>query len=113
MNHRIIAATMALSVSLFTAPALMAAPVSGITVPVHAKLNNGKTVSFQLRNDSKETVTVKAGDQELTIQPGKSSGLKTADGTQVIAVTATATHTAGEVLAVASTTLSGNTLVIK
>ncbi len=113
MNHRVIAATMALSVSLITAPALSAAPVSGIHVPVHAKLDNGKLVSFQLRNDSKEAVTVKAGDQQLTIQPGKASGLKIADGTQIISVNATATHTAGEILAVASTNLSGATLVIK
>jgi hypothetical protein len=114
MTHRIMAATMALSVSLITAPALMAAPVSGFRAPTPAaKLDSGKIVSFQLRNDSKEAVTVKAGDQELTIQPGKTSGVKTADGTQIISVNATSTHTAGEVLAVASANLTGATLVIK
>jgi hypothetical protein len=111
MTHRILAVTTMAVVSLITAPALVAAPVSGIRI--HAKLDNAKTISFSLRNDSKEAVTVKAGDQQLTIQPGKASNIKTADGTQIISVTATATHTAGEVLAVASTTLSGNTLVIK
>ena len=113
MTHRILAASMALSVSLITAPALMAAPVSGLHVPIHAKLDKVKTISFQVRNDSTEAILVQAGDQQLTIQPGKASSLKTASGTQLISVNATATHTAGEVIAVAGANLSGATVVIR
>jgi hypothetical protein len=112
MKHRIVVTTMALSLSLLTAPTLLAAPMSGLHLPVHAKMGKDKAISFQLRNASQTAMTVKAGDQQVTIEAGKVVSLKLPEGTQIVAVNATAKHAAGEMLVTVDSNLSGNTLVV-
>ena len=112
MNHRFVAATMALSLSLLTAPTLLAAPMSGLPLAGYAKLDKDKEISFQLRNNSQSTLTVRAGEQQVTIQAGKVTSFKLPEGTQVTAVNSTPKHAAGEMLVTVDSNLSGNTLVI-
>ena len=92
---------MALSLSLFAGQALHAAPAGKV-----------KTVNVHLRNDSQSAITIQAGDQQITLQPGKQSGLKLPEGTQLVNVSATPTHEAGAVIATVTSTLSGSTLVL-
>jgi hypothetical protein len=113
MQRRLIAAAMALAVSTLAAQPLLAAPLRAFHAPVHAKIGTQKPVKFNMRNDSKEPVTVKAGDQEIPLEPGKMTEVKLQEGLQITTLTATATHAAGTVLATVDRTLSGNTLVVR
>ncbi len=118
MNRRIITAAMALSMSLFASQAFAQAfsgtPATGpnatntTTVPAM----KGKQISFHLRNDSASAVTIQAGDQQITVAPGKSVNMKLATGTQVTTTSGTAHVAAGGILATVDSNLSGNTLVI-
>ncbi len=93
---------MALSLSFMTASSAYASPAA-----------KPKTVSFEVRNDSADSVTIQAGDQQYILAPGKESKVKMAQGTQLKAVNATGTHQAGDVLVTVDSSLGGNTLVIK
>ena len=120
MNHRLIAAAMATCISAFGTPSLLVAqqtlvaPAAGTTA---ARTSTGKpvkvkTVSFTLRNDAATPLTVAAGDQQFTVQPGKSLMLKLQDGITLTTVNATAHAAAGSVVTTVSSTLQGNTLAI-
>ena len=127
MNHRLIAAAMATCISVLGAPSLLAAqnlvaqqnlvtPAAAGTTTA-ARTSTGKpvkvkTISFTLRNDAAGPLTVAAGDQQFTVQPGKSIVLKLGDGTTITTVNATAHAAAGGVLTTVSGTLQGNTLAI-
>ena len=102
---------MALALSAFAAQPLLASPVA-LNLGIHAKLNNVKMVKFQLRNDSKQDLTIKAGDQQVIVKAGQTTGFKVAMGADISTVNATPNHAAGSSLATADNTLSGNTLVI-
>ena len=118
MNRRILTATMALSMSVFASQALAqafaSAPATGpnATNSTTAQAPKGKQISFHMRNDSTSPVTVQAGDQQITIAPGKSVALKVAQGTQVTTPSGTLHVAAGGILATVDSNLSGNTLVI-
>ena len=118
MNRRIVTAAMALSMSVFAsqafaqafAPAATTGPNATNTTTMPA--TKGKQISFHLRNDSASVVTIQAGDQQVTVAPGKSINLKLATGTQVTTTSGTAHVAAGGILATVDSNLSGNTLVI-
>ncbi len=118
MNRRIVTAAMALSMSVFAsqafAQAFASAPATGpntsTTTAVPAV--KGKQISFHLRNDSAAAVTIQAGDQQMTVAPGKSINLKLAAGTVVTTTSGTTHVAAGGTLATVDSNLSGNTLVI-
>ena len=109
MNRRIVTAAMALSMSFFASQALAQAFASA---PAPGPNTKGKQISFHLRNDSSAAVTIQAGDQQITVAPGKSINLKLATGTQVTTTSGTAHVAAGGILANVDSNLSGNTLVI-
>lgn len=112
MNYRMIAVSMALSLSLATAPTLMAAPGS-LHLPMHAKVgNDGTMISFQVRNNSQAPLMIQAGDKQVNIEAGKVASFKLAPGTQLTSVSATANHPAGGVLVTVDSNLKNNTVVI-
>ncbi len=113
MKHRMIVATMALSLSLIGAPALMAAPLSGADTPVTAKQGTGKVISVNLQNASSSTLTVQAGAQQITLQPNTTSKVKVNVGTQLVNVNATPTYSAGTLLTTIGSDLDGSVLTIK
>ncbi len=103
---------MALVASLFASEAVYAQPAS-FHAPVNAMFSHVKTVSFSMRNDSKESIKVKAGDMEMTLDPGKSHDLKLPVGEKVVAVETSTNYPAGTVLAVANTQLNDTTIVLR
>ncbi len=112
MNRRIITAAMAMSLSVFAAQGVFAAPPAPHSPSSSDKPVKVKTVSFTVRNDSAMTQTVKAGDQQFTIEPGKSATVKFPAGTQLTTVNGTTRIAAGSVLTTVTNELGGNTLVI-
>ena len=112
MDRKIVALAMAMSLSPLAAQTLWAAPVAASSKKSADKPVKVKTVSFSLRNDSAASVTVQAGDQQFTVEPGKTAAMKLAVGVQVIAVNGTTHIAAGSVVTQVNSTLQGNTLAI-
>jgi cell shape-determining protein MreC len=104
---------MVMAASMFASEAVYAQP-AGIHVPVNAMFfNHSKSVSFTMRNDSKEPIQVKVGEKEMTLAPGKPQDVKLEVGDKVVAVNSTANYPAGTVLAVVSSQLSDSTVVLR
>ena len=72
-----------------------------------------KMVSFNVRNDSKEPIKVKAGDSEVTLEPGKVVPMKLEVGVKIVAEETTPTFAAGTVISVVSTDLADTTIALK
>jgi hypothetical protein len=106
-------------VGTMVAAAMLAGPVAfasnPASTPTLTKIaySKSKMVSFSLRNDSKDSISVKAGDKDLTIQPGKTVSVKLEEGTQLVATSTTPNYAAGTVISVVSSQLSDNTLVLR
>ena len=109
MKHRIFAAAIVAS-SLFTVPAMQAATLN-LNIPVHA-MGKVKPIQFDVQNNTPNVITLKAGDQQFTVEPGKSSTFKVPAGTQLVTVNAMPKHAAGDVIATADMSLSGSTLIL-
>jgi hypothetical protein len=103
-------ATVALA-AVVSIPAAMSA--STIKSPVHAFFGKPHKVSFTLRNDSQQTLSIKAGDQEIKIEPGKLAAVKLLEGEKVVTEVACGTHAAGDVVAVAAPQLNDAIVGIK
>ena len=113
MKSNIVLGTMVAAAAMLAGPVAFASqPVSNPTL-MNVAYSKSKMVSFSLRNDGKDAISVKAGDKELTLQPGKTVSVKLEEGTQLVAVNATPNYAAGSVISVVSNTLSDNTLVLK
>ncbi len=112
MNIRMAAGSAALALSMFGAQALMAAPVSGLHAPVHALFGKNKMITVKVQNASQGVLTIQAGDQQITVQPGMTGSLKVLEGTQIVNVNETAKLTAGAVIATAASNLNGSTLTV-
>ena len=110
MNRRLIAA-MVLAGSILASEAAFASPLA-LHAPVHAMYGNQNMVKFNLRNGTNDVIKLKAGETELSIQPGKTVAVKLAVGEKVVAEEASTKLAAGEVLATATTSLSNATIVI-
>jgi hypothetical protein len=111
MNRRLVVGTMVMAAAIFAVQA--ASAEVAVPAPLHAIYSHVKMVSFSVRNDSKEPIKVKAGDSEVTLQPGKLVPLKLEAGTKIVAEEATPTFAAGELITVVSNELSDSTLVLK
>ena len=111
MHRRIVAATMASVLSLSAAGSLHAAPL-GIFHTAGDKQAKSKSVNFTVRNDSKETLVLKAGEQQYTIEPGKSAAMKLEEGLDVVNVNGSSHQAPGSVLTKVTRDLQGNTLAI-
>ncbi len=69
-------------------------------------------ISFSIRNDSAAPLTIKAGEQQMTIAPGATIALKAGRGSQVTTVNETAHLAAGAVLTTVTDYLQGNTVTV-
>ena len=112
MKIRMFAGTMVMAAAMFAVQAA-SAEVAPVAVPFHAMYSHVKLVKFSVRNDSKEPIKVKAGGDELTLEPGKVVPMKLEAGTKIVAEEATASFAAGTVISVVSNELADNTLVLK
>jgi hypothetical protein len=111
MYRRIIATAMA--TVLFSATgSLHAAPFGKFHHTATDKQTAGKVIHFSIRNASASPLVLKAGDQQYTIEAGKSLSMKLQEGVDVVAVNGTAKEAAGTVVTKVSSVLQNNTLVV-
>jgi methionine-rich copper-binding protein CopC len=108
-NSLFIAALVA--TSLFSSQVVNAAVIH-VPNPMHAMFGTSKPVQFSLRNDCSSTLELKAGDQTITVEAGKTVKVKIPAGTKVITTTATGHSEAGSVVVEVSDSLSGATVAI-
>ena len=114
MIRRVMGSTVMLAAVLMAGESMYAAPFTALHSPVHAKMGKQKDmVKFSLRNDSKEPLSVKAGSQELTLEPGKPVDVSLKVGETVTVAKATASFQEGAVLATVNNDLKGTTIALK
>ncbi|AXC11601.1 hypothetical protein ACPOL_2277 [Acidisarcina polymorpha] len=99
-----------ISAALHSSRAAYAAPSANATYEMVTKI---KTVSFNLRNDSKVEMKVKAGESEITLEPGKAVPVKLAIGEKVVMVEDSPGHPAGTVVVVSGWELNHSTVVFR
>jgi hypothetical protein len=113
MIRRVLGSTMVLAAVLMAGETVYAAPLTALRVPVHAKFGKDKQmVSFHLRNDSKEPVVVKAGTQELTLEPGKPVGVTLKIGETITVAKASANFAEGTLLTTVNSDLKDTTIAL-
>ena len=113
MNRRLVMCAMVLSASLVASGSMYASPTLGVRVPVQAKIGKTKMVSVNLRNDSKQPIKVKAGDAELTLEPGKLTPVKLSAGQTIVAQETSPERAAGTVIATVTSGLDGATIALR
>ena len=112
MNRFRTFSAMVLAASFVTGGAAFASPLTPHS-PLRAMFGKTHTVSFRLRNDSTQPVRIKAGDQDLTLEPGKATSVKLNVGDKVIVSEATSVLPAGSVITTAESSLSDATISFK
>ena len=112
MRHRIVVAAMASVLSLSVAGSLQAAPFAPFHHATGDKSTASKMISFHIRNDSQATLVLKAGEQQISIEPGKTASMKLPDGAEIVNVSGTTKQAAGSVLTKVDGALQGNTLAV-
>lgn len=115
MIRRVMGTTMVLAAVLMAGESVYAAPATALHVPVHAKMfgKDKQVVTFHLRNDSQEAITVKAGSQEMTLEPGKPVGVTLKIGETVTVAKATSRFPEGAVLATVGADLKDSTIALR
>ena len=82
---------------LLSCPAMHASPVRGF-VPAHAMFGKTKTVKVELRNTTQTPIALHAGDQNITVEPGKTMTVSLPAGTRITTVGGTSKHPAGTLI---------------
>lgn len=114
IRRRVVGSTMVLACVLMAGESVYAAPLAALHSPVLAKFGKDKQmVSFHLRNDSKEPLTVKAGSQELTLEPGKPMDVSLKIGETITVAKATARFPEGTVLTTVNSDLKDTTIALR
>lgn len=108
--------SLALSFAILSTAAitpLAAVAAVPVTSPVHALFffSDGE-VRFSLRNDTAAPIDLKAGDNTVTLAPGKTLSLKLPIGTRIQTAAATGTRPAGDLIAQVSSSLKNSTIVL-
>jgi hypothetical protein len=111
MNRRLVVGTMVMAAAMLAGQA--ASAEVAVPAPLHAMYSHVKMVSFNVRNDTKEPLKVKAGDTELILQPGKLVPMKLEVGVKIVAEETTPNFAAGELITVVSNELSDSVLALK
>jgi hypothetical protein len=106
---------MVLAAALMASESVYAAPATALHVPVHAKMfgKEKQMVSFHLRNDSKDPLIVKAGSQQMTLEPGKPVDVTLKIGETVIVAKGTTRFPEGTVLATVDADLKDSTIALR
>jgi hypothetical protein len=106
---------MVLAAALMASESVYAAPATALHVPVHAKMfgKDKQMVSFHLRNDSKDPLIVKAGRQEMTLEPGKPVDVTLKIGDTVTVAKGTTRFPEGTVLATVDADLKDSTIALR
>ena len=114
MIRKVMGSTMVLACVLMAGESVYAAPLTAFHSPVLAKMGKDKQmVSFHLRNDSKDTMIVKAGKDEVTLEPGKPVDVTLKVGDTVTVAKATPKFPEGTVLATVNPDLKDTTIALR
>ncbi len=108
--NRTLLSSMVLGAALLSSGAAFAAAPS---IPTSTPSTHVKRVHFELRNDTDQTITLKAGRQELSIDPGKTKSVRLPVGMNLVTEDATPTNAAGTVLVQVAAMLGDATVVLK
>ncbi len=114
MIRRVMGTTMVLAAVLMAGETVYAAPMTALRSPVHAKFGRDKQmVSFHLRNDSKDPLIVKAGNQQMTLEPGKPVDVTLKVGETITVAKATPRFPEGTVLTTVNPDLKDSTIALR
>lgn len=114
MIRRVMGSTMVLAAVLMASGSVYAAPTTALHMPVFAKMGKTKQmVSFHLRNDSKQPLIVKAGNQQMTLEPGKPVDVTLKVGETVTVAKSTPRFPEGMVLTTVSNELKDTTIALQ
>ena len=112
MNRRMLFAISLAVASMCASEAVYAAPAA-IHSPVHAMFGKSKMVKFNLRNDGSAPLTLKVGEETVTLDAGKTKSMELAVGTRIVRQEASSTTQAGALVTEVSKELSGVTIALK
>jgi hypothetical protein len=113
MIRRVMGSTMVLAAVLMAGESIYAAPLTALHVPVHAMGKDKQMVSFHLRNDSKEPLTIKCGSQQMTLDPGKPVDVTLKIGDTVTVAKSSGNFQEGTVLATVNPDLKDTTIALR
>jgi hypothetical protein len=113
MIRRVMGSTMVLACVLMAGESVYAASFNALHAPVYAMGKNKQMVSFHLRNDSKDPLIVKAGAQEMTLEPGKPVDVTLKIGDTVTVAKSTSKFPEGTVLATVNPDLKDTTIALR
>jgi hypothetical protein len=114
MIRRVVGSTMVLAAVLMAGESVYAAPMTALRVPVHAKMGKDRSlISFHLRNDAKDPMVVKAGSQEMTLEPGKPVDVTLKIGETVTVAKTTERYSEGTVLTTVNSDLKDTTIALR
>ena len=100
------------AVSIPAAQPLFAAPRAPFAAS-SSQTDHTKKVQMTLRNDSAAAMEFKVGDDVVSLDAGKSLALKIPVGTRICVNQTSATHQAGDLIALVSKTLDGATVHVR
>ncbi len=113
MNRRTLSVIAVAVASVFASGAVYAAPSAAIHAPMHGMFAKTKLVKFSLRNDGSSALTLKVGEEVMTLEAGKSKALELPVGTRIVRQDGAGTEKAGALVTEVSKELSGVTIALK
>jgi hypothetical protein len=112
VNRYFLMGAIVMAAAMLAGQAVYAESAAIPTTPGHATFKSPKPVRFNMRNDSKMAIKVKAGDNEVVLEPGKIVPMKLEVGAQVVAEEMAPNYPSGTVIAVVAAYLSDSTIVL-
>lgn len=109
MNRRIVVSAMVVLSSFLSVPASHAAMFGRADVQTVVKAH---PIKFSVRNDTRETVVLQAGDQQISLAPGQTRNVALEDGLRLLSATASVGRPAGALVVQVGRMLQGNTVVL-
>jgi cell shape-determining protein MreC len=113
MIRKVMGSTMVLAAVLMAGESVYAAPLTALHVPVQAMGKNKQMVSFHLRNDSAGPLVVKAGSQEMTLDPGKPVDVTLKVGDTITIAKSTKQFPEGTLIATVNPDLKDTTIALR
>ena len=113
MNRKNLFAIAVVGTSLLASPLVYAAPAD-VQPTLYAMFRNQtKPIKLNVRNDSSAAIELKVNDQVMTLEAGKTLGLKVPVGTRILANNTTPNHPAGSLITEVIKEQDGATISIR
>jgi hypothetical protein len=112
MKRNFVVGTMVMATAMLAGTAVYAMPLAKAPTGTHSMFKS-KMVNFKITNGTNEPLTVKAGKNTLTLEPGKTTDFTLASGDEVVAKTRSKHYDQGQVLAHVNEDLEGHNITIE